>query len=107
VIWTSTYSRSQESGTLMELLEEAQVVLEEQRRSVMPCLSILIRSGPIPNAKPLVVLRIQPAVLEHDRVDHPGAKDRHPAGSTTGRDSPIHHRPGIPTSKATDGSVNG
>ena len=56
-----------------------------RRRSVMPCLSILIRSGPIPNAKPWYSLGIEAAVLEHDRVDHPGTEDRHPAGPSAGR----------------------
>ena len=38
-----------------------------------------------PEGEPLVALRIQPAVLEHDRVDHACPEDRHPAGPRAGR----------------------
>ncbi len=38
-----------------------------------------------PEREPLVALRVQAAVLEHDRVDHARAEDRHPAGPRAGR----------------------
>ena len=41
------------SADAPELLEEAQVVVEDRRRSGMPWRSIAIRSMPMPNAKPL------------------------------------------------------
>ena len=60
-----------------------------------------------PEGEALVALRIEAAVLEHDRVDHAGAEDRHPAASApqAGQPEPPHTRHS--TSKATDGSVNG
>ena len=33
-----------------------------------------------PEREALVALRVEPAVLEHDGVDHPGPEDGHPAG---------------------------
>ena len=38
-----------------------------------------------PEREALVALRVDPAVLQDDRVDHAGAEDRHPAGSPAGR----------------------
>ena len=47
----------------------------------MPCLSIAIRSMPIPNAKPLTLLGVVADVPEDVGVDHAGAEDLQPAGA--------------------------
>src|SRR5262249_7645861 len=84
----STNSRSQERGTLIgvspssELLEEAQVVLEEQADVRDAVLEHLDPLRAHPEREALVALRVEPTVLEHDRVDHAGTEDRHPARST-------------------------
>ena len=46
----------------------------------MPCLSMVMRSGPMPNAKPLHSVGIVAAVLQHDRMHHAAARDLQPAG---------------------------
>ena len=59
-----------------------------------------------PEGEALVALRVDAAVLEHDRVDHAGAEDRHPARPRAGRAARAAADQ-APTSNATDGSVNG
>src|SRR5690349_7396225 len=71
----STNSRSHESGTLTgwsssELLQEAQVVLEEQPQVRDAVLEHLDPLGAHPEGEALVALRVEPAVLQHDRMDH-------------------------------------
>ena len=76
------------------------------RMSRMPWRSMAMRSVPMPKAKPWYLLGIEPAVAQHDRMDHARAEDRQPAGA-------LARRAAVPPqivqlmSNATDGSVNG
>src|SRR5690349_3012494 len=84
----STNSRSHESGTLMsssELLEESEVVLEEEADVGDAVLEHLDPLRAHPEGEALVALRVEPAVLEDDGMDHAGAEDRHPAGAAACR----------------------
>src|SRR4051812_44592073 len=79
-----------------ELLEEAQVVLEEQpqvRDAVLEHLDPLRTHA---EGEALVPLGIEPTVLEDDRVDHPGSEDGHPAAPAAGG------TPGTPAHQALD-----
>ena len=55
------------------------------RRSPTPWRRLAMPLDAHPEGEALVALRVEPAVLEHDRVDHAGAEDRHPAGPRAGR----------------------
>ena len=77
-----------------------------RRRSPTPCRSIAIRSDAHAEREALVPLGVDAAVAQHDRVDHAGAEDRHPAGPRAGR-APAPSQTTHRTSNATDGSVNG
>ena len=50
----------------------------------MPYLSMASRSTPMPKAKPVKLLRVDAAVLQHLGVDHAGAEDLEPAGLLAG-----------------------
>src|SRR5213078_2554615 len=68
-----------------ELLEEAQVVLHVEPQVADRMTEIGDPLDAHPEGETLMALRVETAVLKHDRVDHPGPEDRHPAGPRTGR----------------------
>src|SRR5262249_49243100 len=73
------------SSAAHELVEEAEVVLEEQAQVVDPVPEHRDALGTHPEREALVPLRVQAPVAERDRVDHPGSQDRHPAAAAAGR----------------------
>ena len=68
-----------------KLPQEAQVAVEEDPDVRDPVAEHRDPLDAHPEGEALVPLRVDPSVLEDDRVDHPRAEDRHPARSPAGR----------------------